>query len=633
LNAESNAGASAEASAEGGAESTAAAAGPEASFLDHGHDDDPLYRRRHSLAHVLAQAVLEVRPGTRLGFGPPVDNGFYYDFDLSEPLTPEDLPAIEKRMRKIIGRRQEFELRSMPAEAAIAHLEERGEAMKAEYARELRDRGIAELTFYRNGPFEDMCEGPHVTSTADLDAKAFKLDSIAGAYWRGDEKRPMLTRIYGLAFGSREELDAYIEKRRLAAERDHRKLGKELDLFVISEEIGPGLPLWLPNGTVIRDELEAFAREMEFKQGYQPVATPHIAREELYYTSGHLPYYKDSMFPPMEMPGESNYYMKAMNCPHHHIIFRSVPRSYRDLPLRLSEYGDVYRYELSGTLAGLLRVRGMSMNDAHIYCTEGQVRDEFAQVLELCRFYYDYLRLSHYWMRLSTHDPDDPKKGEKYLDDPEGWAFAERVVREILDESGLPYEVGKGEAAFYGPKVDYQIENVVGREETASTNQLDFGVAERFDLRYKGRDGEYHRPFIIHRAPLSTHERMISFLIEHYNGAFPTWLAPVQVRVVPVADDHAVYAEKVVQALRARFIRAELDASGDSFNKRLRNGITRKIPNLLVIGGQEVADQTVTWRRYVVREQQTLALDAFVDLIDRARRERLMDNYEDVAIG
>jgi threonyl-tRNA synthetase len=614
--------------------STESAMNQNQSFLDHQHDDDALYKQRHSLAHVLAQAVLEVRPGTRLGFGPPVDNGFYYDFDLTEPITPEDLPAIEKRMRKIIGRKQEFELASMPIDEAIAHLEERGEQMKAEYARELKEeRGLTELTFYRNGPFEDMCEGPHVASTGELPAKAFKLDSVAGAYWRGDESRPMLTRIYGLAFATREELAEYIEKRRLARERDHRKLGKELDLYVISDEIGPGLPLWMPNGTVIRDELVKFAREMEFKQGYLPVATPHIAREELYYTSGHLPYYKDSMFPPMEMPGESNYYLKAMNCPHHHIIFKSVPRSYRELPLRLSEYGDVYRYELSGTLAGLLRVRGMSMNDAHIYCREDQVRAEFKQVLDLCRYYYDYLRLTSYYMRFSTHDPNDPKKNDKYLDDPEGWLKAEAVVREVLDESGVPYEVGAGEAAFYGPKVDYQIENVVGREETASTNQLDFGVARRFELKYKGQDGEFHQPLIIHRAPLSTHERMISFLIEHYGGAFPTWMAPVQVRVVPVADDHREFADKVVGELRGRLFRAEVDASADSFNKRLRNAITHKIPNLLIVGGKEVAEQSVTWRRYVVEEQQMVGVEQLIERLETMRRERLMDNYADVSIG
>ncbi len=599
---------------------------------DSADDGSQLSLQRHSLAHVLAQAVLEIQPAAKLGFGPSTDNGFYYDSDLTEPLTTEDLSGIEKRMRKIIGRRQEFVRRSLPIDAAIAHLEERGEQMKVEYARDLKEQGAAELSFYENGPFEDMCEGPHVASTAELPAKAFKLDSIAGAYWRGDESRPMLTRVYGLAFATPVELKEFLAQRKLAAERDHRKLGKELELFVISEDVGPGLPLWLPHGTVIRDELESFAREMEFRQGYQPVVTPHIAREELYYTSGHLPYYKDSMFPPMEMPGESNYYLKSMNCPHHHIIFRSLPRSYRDLPLRLAEYGDVYRYELSGTLAGLLRVRGMAMNDAHIYCRDDQVHVEFKQVLDLCRFYYDYLRLTSYYMRLSLHDADDPKKGEKYIDDPEGWALTERSVLEILEASGLPFEIAKGEAAFYGPKVDYQISNVVGREETASTNQLDFGAGPRFDLKYKGEDGAYHRPYVIHRAPLSTHERMISFLIEHYGGAFPTWLAPVQVMVVPVADDHREYAERLVAELRGRLLRAELDASSDSFNKRLRNAITHKIPNLLIVGAKEVESESVTWRRYVIREQQTMAMTSCIEILERLRRERLMDNFADVEI-
>ncbi len=603
----------------------------QSSFLDRSHDDDVLHRQRHSFAHVLAQAVLQLRPGTKLGFGPPTDNGFYYDFALEEPLTPEELPAIEKRMRKIIGGNQEFELRAMEADQAIRHLEGAGEHMKAEYARDLKERGFAELTFYKNGPFEDMCEGPHVGRTKELDAKAFKLDSIAGAYWRGDESRPMLTRVYGLAFGSKAELADFLEKRRLAQERDHRKLGRELDFYTISDEVGPGLVLWMPNGTVVRDELEALAKEVEFKAGYQRVHTPHMAKESLYYTSGHLPYYKDSMYPPMELEGESPYYLKGMNCPHHHIIFAARPHSYRELPIRLAEYGDVYRYELSGTLAGLLRVRGMAMNDAHIYCREDQLQDEFHKVLEMCRTFYDMFRLD-YWMRFSIHDPDDAKKGDKYFDNPEGWAFSERLVQEMLNEQDVPFQVGKGEAAFYGPKVDYQIQNVVGREETASTNQLDFASATNFDLRYKGDDGEYHRPFIIHRAPLSTHERMVSFLIEHFGGAFPTWMAPIQVRIIPVADAHQEYAEKLVAELRGALFRAEVDAGPDSFNKRMRNAVTYKIPNVLVVGQREVETQSVTWRRYAVTEQTTVAAAAFQECLEVLRRERRMDNFADVEV-
>jgi threonyl-tRNA synthetase len=519
----------------------------------------------------------------------------------------------------------------MPAAEAIEHLEEIGQPLKAEYARELVEQGESEITFYKNGPFEDMCEGPHVESTGDIPPDCFAIDSIAGAYWRGDIKRPMLTRIYGLAFMNSGELKQYLEQRRLAAERDHRKLGRELELFTISDEVGPGLVMWLPNGTVLRDELEAFAREEEFRRGYVAVHTPHLAREGLYHTSGHLPYYKDSMFPPMELKDEPSYYLKAMNCPHHHIIYKSVPRSYRDLPFRMAEYGTVYRFELSGTLAGLLRVRGMSMNDAHIYCTPAQAREEFLRVLELCRFYYDHFRLSGYWMRLSLHDPAHT---EKYLDDPDGWAMAEGASRDALKEFGVPYEERLGEAAFYGPKVDYQIRNVVGREETASTNQLDFGVAARFELRYKGEDGAFHHPLIIHRAPLSTHERMISFLIEHFGGAFPTWLAPVQVRILPVAAAFQEYAERLCQELRGRLFRAEVDAGPEKFNKRLRTAAIQKVPNVLVVGEREMEGEAVSWRRYVSqRDQPVVPFTGFLAELERLRRERLMDNFPDAEVG
>lgn len=595
-----------------------------------GHEGDPLYRRRHSLAHIMAQAVREIRPGTRLGFGPPTEHGFYYDFLFDQPLSPEDLPEIEKRMRRIIAARQPFATRALAGAAAIRHLEAIGEPLKVEYALDLMNHGVTEITFFSNGPFEDMCEGPHVSSTGDIPPDCFALDSIAGAYWRGDERRPMLTRIYGLAFMSGAELKQYIEQRKLAAERDHRKLGRELELYIISDDVGPGLVLWLPNGAVLRDELERFGRETEFQRGYRPVHTPHIAREQLYITSGHLPYYKDSNYPPMELPGESTYYLKAMNCPHHHILFKAVPRSYRDLPLRLAEYGTVYRYELSGTLAGLLRVRGMTMNDAHIYCRPDQAKAEFLAVLDLCRFYYDHFRISSYSLRLSTHDP---ARRDKYLDDPEGWAMAEGAVREALQEFGQPFEVAPGEAAFYAPKVDYQIKNVVGREETASTNQLDFGVAARFDLKYKGEDGAFHRPLIIHRAPLSTHERMISFLVEHFGGAFPTWLAPVQVRVLPVAATFQEYAEKLAAELRRRLFRAEVDAGPEKFNKRLRTASIQKVPNVLVVGERELASDSVSWRRHARQaEQRVIPFAAFLDVIERLRAERVMDNFPDVEV-
>ncbi len=616
---------------EGGQEAPEIHAGLDRDHSGSGHEDDPLYRRRHSLAHIMAQAVLEVRPGARLGFGPPTEHGFYYDFLLDEPLAPEDLPEIQKRMREIIKARQSFELRALSVADAVAHLEAIGQPLKAEYARDLGAQGVSEITFFKNGPFEDMCEGPHVEATDRIPADCFALDSIAGAYWRGDEQRPMLTRIYGLAFKSKQGLADFVEQRRLAAERDHRKLGRELGLYTISEDIGPGLIMWLPNGAVLRDELERFAIETEFRRGYLRVHTPHLARQGLYMTSGHLPLYEASMYPPMELAGEPPYYLKPMNCPHHHILYRAQPRSYRDLPLRLAEYGTVYRYELSGTLAGLLRVRGLAMNDAHIYCRPDQARREFLDVLDLCRFYYRHFRIAEYWMRLSLHDP--VQLAAKFLDDPQGWEMAERAVREALGEFGERYEEAPGEAAFYGPKVDYQIRNVVGREETASTNQLDFGVAARFDLKYKGEDGAFHRPLIIHRAPLSTHERMISFLVEHFGGAFPTWMAPVQVRILPVAQTFHEYADRLAAELRTRLFRAEVDAGPESFNKRMRTASIEKIPNVLVVGGREMESEAVSWRRHARQaDQRVVPFAGFLVALERMRSERLMDNFTDVEV-
>lgn len=589
---------------------------------------DPLYRRRHSLAHVLAQAMQKVLPGTHLGFGPPVENGFYYDFQLPRTLTPEDLPVLEKEMRKILNEDQKFEQTEKSLDQALADFEKQGEKLKAEYASELVQEGET-LTFFTNGPFEDMCAGPHVESTRKIPTDCFKLDSIAGAYWRGDEKREMLTRVYGLCFNTKKELDEFVREREEAKKFDHRKLGTELELFMLSDQVGAGLPLWLPNGTVLRDELEALAREKEHDAGYVRVATPHVTNGELFKTSGHLPYYEDGMFPAMVIE-EQKFYLKPMNCPFHHLIFGMRPRSYRELPLRLAEYGQVYRYEPSGALAGLLRVRGMCMNDAHIYCTPDQLEDEFRAVLEMHREYYDMFRIERYWMRLSVHDPANK---EKYLDDPEAWKHSEETIQRILDNLGIEYQIGFGEAAFYGPKVDFQIRNVVGREETASTNQLDFGVPARFNLTYIGQDGAHHTPYCIHRAPLGTHERFLAFLMEHFKGAFPTWMAPVQVRVIPVhLEKFGEYAEKVYHDLKKRRFRAELDLGQDSFNKKIRNAATEKIPNVLVLGEREQEATEVTWRRYCVKEQKSLPLAEFLATLERMRSERLMDNFPDVEL-
>ena len=594
-------------------------------------EHDQLYKIRHSLAHVLAQAVLDYRPGSTLGFGPPIADGFYYDFILSEPISEDDFSEIEKRMKRIIKKNQRFDREELGKDEALARIDEMGEPYKKEYAEELISKhGLETLTFYRNGPFLDMCEGPHVENTRELPRGAFKIRSVAGAYWRGNSDNVMMTRLYVWAFETAEELDTHVKAYQEALARDHKKLGKELELFTIDEEIGKGLPLWLPNGNIIRDELEKLARELEFKAGYQRVSTPHLTKVGLYYQTGHLPYYKEGIYPVMELKEETDdgevvreaYCLKPMNCPHHHKIFAARKRSYRELPLRLAEYGQVYRFEDSGSLSGLLRVRGMCMNDAHIYCTEENLKEEFLAVMEMHRQIYEILGLNDYYMRFSTWDPEDPKGKAKYVDDPEAWERSQNFIREAMIESGLPFKEVKGEAAFYGPKIDVQFRTVTGREETASTNQLDFAVPERMNLSYIGPDNQEHRPYIIHRAPLGTHERFVAFLIEHYGGAFPTWLAPVQVRILTVADRFNDYANEIVQSLRGEMVRAELDTSGERINKLIRNAATAKIPNVLIIGENEVEARTVTLRRYGVRQQTTLPLDEFKTNLLRTIRER-----------
>ena len=575
-----------------------------------------LYKIRHSLAHILAQAVLEIRPNAKLGFGPPIDSGFYYDFDLDEPLSAEDLPKLEKRMRHIIKTGQVFEREELDQTEIIKRLSKDNQSYKIEQVEDL-SLNNEPLSLYHNGPFWDLCEGPHVKKTSDIPKNCFTLETLAGAYWKGSEKNNMMQRVYGLAFETVDELKKYQEKRRLAMERDHRKLNRKQNYYTISDEVGKGLPLWLPKGTVIREELEKLAKETEFLGGYKRVSTPHITREELLHTSGHLPYYEESMFPPMEMEGE-RLFLKPMNCPHHHMIFKAEPRSYRDLPLRLAEYGTCYRYEQSGELAGLLRVRCMTMNDAHIYCTPEQAKEEFIKVMNLHKDYYKLFGLRDFWMRLSLAE----ENAGKFVDEPELWEKAEKLVTEAMDEVGIPYEAVRGEAAFYGPKIDFQVTNVVGREETASTNQLDLVIGKRFGLSYIASDNEEHTPIIIHRAPLGTHERFVAFLIEHYGGAFPTWLAPLQVRVIPVASAFNEYANSLNENMYSSFIRTEIDDSHDSFSKKIRSAAITKIPNLLIVGENEQANKTVTWQRYGSKERQTLAIDTFLNLIQKEILQR-----------
>ena len=587
---------------------------------------DELYRIRHSLAHILAQAVLEIRPGSTLGFGPPIDDGFYYDFLLSAPLNDEDFPEIERLMKKIIKKDQKFYREELTPDEAFLRLKEMKEPYKEAYANELVEKkSLDSLSFYRNGAFLDMCEGPHVESTKKIPRDAFKIRSIAGAYWRGDSKNVMMTRIYAWAFNDKEQLESKVEAFRQAQLRDHKKLGRELKIFHIDNDIGRGLPLWLPNGTIIRDELEKLARELEFEANYHRVATPHIAKTQLYHETGHLPYYADGMYPPIELIEnrddggvvKESYMLRSMNCPHHHKIFDSEPRSYRDLPLRLAEYGQVYRFEESGAVGGLVRVRGMCMNDAHIYCTEQQLKDEFAAVIDMYNKAYSILGLGGYFVRLSRWDPNDSKGKDKFIDNPEAWKKTEKILEQILIEMKIDYIDAPGEAAFYGPKIDVQFPTVTGRDESVSTVQLDFAVPARLGLHYKGPDGADHVPYCIHRAPFSTHERMVAFLIEHFAGAFPTWLAPTQARILTVSDQFAGYGQQIVQRLRRRYIRAEMGSGSDTISKKIREGAVEKIPNLLIVGEKESNDGTITLRRYGEKQQDTMSLEAFEDAISK----------------
>jgi len=577
-----------------------------------------LYKIRHSLAHILAQAVMDIRPGTKLGFGPPIDDGFYYDFILPEPISSEDFKEIEKKMKHIIKQGQTFERTDLDLDAAFNQIDKMGEPYKKEYAQELAEKhGLKNLSFYKNGEFLDMCEGPHVDSTKEIPQNCFKLKSVAGAYWRGDSNNTMMTRIYAWAFETKEELVTHVRAYEEAIKRDHKKLGKELQLFTIDDEVGKGLPLWLPNGTVIRDEIEKLMREFEFEDEYQRVSTPCLTKAKMYYQTGHLPYYKDGMFPFMEMKESEDdetseaYVLRPMNCPHHHRVFASQKRSYRDLPVRLAEYGNVFRYEDSGSVSGLLRVRGMCMNDAHIYCTEEQIEEEFLKVMKMHERLYKLLGLENFHMRLSTWDPEDPKGKEKYVDDPEAWEKTQNMVRRAMERSGLPFVEVPGEAAFYGPKIDFQMKTVTGREETISTNQLDFAVPKRMNLKYTGADNEEHMPYIIHRAPAGTHERFTAFLIEHFGGAFPTWLAPTQVKIICVSEAFVNYGKEINQILRSNFIRSEIDVSNDSLNKKIRTHTKAKIPNILILGEKEMNENTVTLRRFGIQEQLSMSKEEF----------------------
>ena len=594
---------------------------------DHAEKADNLYRIRHSAAHVMAQAVLELYPDAKIAIGPPIENGFYYDFDLGmdedgRPRTfrADDLKAIEKRIRQIINGKHPFVYREVSADEArqlfadqpyklelVDGLDEGG---IDEYGNEVQEKTV--ISTYKHDTFEDLCRGPHVEHTGKIIADGFQLLSVAGAYWRGDENNPMLQRIYGTAWRNRKELKKHLEQLEEAKKRDHRKLGRELEIFIFEEEVGPGLPLWLPRGAVIVEELERLAKETEEAAGYQRVRTPHLTKEDLFIRSGHLAFYKDSMYPPMEMEGVT-YYVKPMNCPMHHKIFGSKLRSYRELPVRLAEYGTCYRYEQSGELFGLMRVRSMQMNDAHIYCTQEQFAEEFMGVVNLYKYYFDLFEIDRFVMRLSTHHPR--KLGDKYVDNPALWQKTEEMVRQAMTEGQVPFVEELDEAAFYGPKIDVQIWSAIGREFTLATNQVDFAQPQRLGLSYINASGEEEIPLCIHRAPLSTHERMIGFLIEHYGGNFPVWLTPEQVRVIPITGAHNEYARQLEGRLVDAGVRVVADLSNERMNNKIRQAQLMKVPYMLVVGDREVAENTVSLRRRDGSRNNGMPIEAFVTLI------------------
>ena len=569
-----------------------------------------IWKKRHTASHVMAQAVLEMFPDAKFAIGPPIEDGFYYDFDLSRSLTPEDLVQVESRMKRI--RRDDFPLSrsEKPRAEAIAYEEGRGQNFKAELIHDLPEGET--ISYYTQGPFTDLCRGPHVESTGQIGV--FKLDHLAGAYWRGDEKRPQLQRIYGVLFDTKEELDAYYVRLEEAKKRDHKVLGKQLKLFMTSPLVGAGLPLWLPKGATIRRTLERYITDVELASGYDHVYTPQIAKKDLYVKSGHWEHYKDSMFPVMKIDDEE-FVLRPMNCPHHIQIYANEMHSYRDLPIRIAELATQNRFEKSGELSGLSRVRAMTLNDAHIFCTEDQVKEEVKQCVLLVEKAYRRLGITEYTYRLSLHDPTNT---EKYVDNPALWEKAEGELREVFADLGLSYYEGVGEAAFYGPKIDIQLKNVLGKEETVSTVQVDRHLPGQFDLGYIGEDSQSHQPVMIHRGVISTMERMVAFLIEHYAGAFPTWLAPVQVIVLPIVDRHKEYAEFVKTKLADAGFRVELDARNEKVGKKVAEAETQKIPYMLVVGDRDIEAGTVSVRQHGGTDLGAIPQD---DFLNRLRAE------------
>ncbi len=562
----------------------------------------------HSSAHLMAEAIEATFAGAKFWVGPAVENGFYYDVDLGEnKITEEDLVSLEKKMGELAKQNNTFLRKEISKADAINYFTQKDDEYKLDLLQNLEDGNI---TLYSQGAFTDLCRGPHIPATGAI--KAIKLTSIAGAYWKGDVSKKQLTRIYGITFPSNKELEEYLFLIEEAKKRDHRKLGKELGIFTFDDNVGPGLPLWLPNGTIIIEELENLAKKTENEAGYKRVVTPHLAKEAMYLTSGHLPYYADSMFPPMEMDGEK-YYLKPMNCPHHHKIFDAEPKSYKDLPYRIAEYGTCYRYEQSGELFGLMRVRCLHMNDAHIYCTREQFAEEFKAVIDMYFKYFKIFGIEKYVIRLSLHDPE--KLGQKYVNEPVLWLETEDLVRQVLIENNFPYVEVKGEGAFYGPKIDVQIWSAIGREFTLATNQVDFAQGKSFNLSYTNKDNAPEIPLIIHRAPLSTHERLIGFLLEHYAGKFPTWLSPVQVKILPISDKYMDYANSILQKLKNADIRVDIDDRQEKIGKKIRDTELARVPYMLIVGEKEMNEGTAAVRRQGQGDLGVKSVDDFIATI------------------
>ncbi|ENH97055.1 threonyl-tRNA synthetase [Gracilibacillus halophilus YIM-C55.5] len=578
-------------------------------------DEKGLDILRHSTAHLMAQAIKHLYGNVKLGVGPTIEDGFYYDIDMEETITPEDLPRIEKEMRRIVDENLPIVRKEVTREEAKRIYEEIGDELKLELLDDIPEGET--VTIYEQGEFFDLCRGVHVPQTSKL--KVFQLLNISGAYWRGDSNNKMLQRVYGTAFAKQSDLDEYLRLREEAKERDHRKLGKELDIFTVSQKVGQGLPLWLPNGATIRRTIERYIVDIEERLGYDHVYTPVLGSKELYKTSGHWDHYSDDMFPTMEMDNE-DLVLRPMNCPHHMMVYKNQLHSYRDLPVRIAELGMMHRHEMSGALAGLQRVRAMTLNDAHIFARPDQLQDEFTRAVKLIRNVYQDFGINDYYFRLSYRDPEDK---EKYIDNDEMWEKAQSMLKSTMEEMELEFVEAEGEAAFYGPKLDVQVKTALGKDETLSTVQLDFLLPERFDLTYIGEDGQEHRPVVIHRGVVSTMERFVAFLIEEYKGAFPTWLAPVQARVIPVsADVHMDYAQKVEEDLRLAGVRVEVDKRDEKIGYKIREAQTAKIPYALIVGDKEVEAGAVNVRRYGEKDSDTQSFDSFKDTIVREINEK-----------